>query len=83
MMNGMYDSAGGWTTGWFVVWGLLAVVLTVLAVVATVWLVARLGVRQEGHQESGTYLDVLNRRYAAGEIDRDEFLRRRDDLARR
>ena len=30
---------GGFMAGWMVVWGLLAVALLVLAVVATVWLV--------------------------------------------
>ena len=69
----------GWMTGWMAVWGLLALALIVLAVVATAWLVKHLGrgAEREGHNQ------VLERRYAAGEIDREEFLQRREDLSRR
>ena len=68
----------GWMSGWMVLWGALALALLVLAVVATVWLVKHLnGSSGSEHQR------VLDRRYAAGDIDRGEFLQRRDDLARR
>ena len=76
-MNGDHMMSG-WMSGWMVLWGVLALALLVLAVVATIWLVKHLnGSSGSEHQR------LLERRYAAGEIDRDEFLQRRDDLARR
>ena len=80
MIAMMRDSDGhmmtGWMSGWMAVWGVLALALVVLAVTATVWLVRQLS-------RDSTHRDVLERRYAAGEIDREEFLQRRADLARR
>jgi uncharacterized membrane protein len=50
----------------------------VLAVVATIWLVKHLNGSSGSENQR-----LLERRYAAGEIDRDEFLQRRDDVAGR
>jgi putative membrane protein len=58
-------------------WGVLALALLVLTVVATISLIKHLNSTSGGHQR------LIERRYAAGEIDREEFLQRRDDLARR
>ena len=81
MIAMMHDSDGhtmsGWMSGWMALWAVLALALTVLAVVATVWLVRHL---TAGNRTSH---DVLEQRYAAGEISREEFLQRRDDLSRR
>ena len=82
----MHDGDGhmmavGWMTGWMLLWALLAVALLVLAVVATVWLVRHLpGGREQSRATSS--VEVLERRYAAGEIDREDFLQRRHDLSR-
>ena len=77
----MHDSDGhmmsGWMSGWMALWAVLALALIVLAVVATAWLVRNLADRSSSHHE------VLERRYAAGEISREEFLQRREDLSRR
>ena len=68
----------GWMSGWMALWAVLAVALLVLTVVATIWLLKQLsGGNGSEHQR------LLERRYAAGEIDRDEFLQRRDDLSSR
>jgi putative membrane protein len=72
MMSGLMGS-------WMVLWVLLALALIVLAVVATVWLVKHLSSSGSGPDDRR----ILERRYASGEIDREEFLQRRDDLARR
>lgn len=69
----------GWMSGWMALWGLLVFALLVLAVVATVWLVKHLS----GSGGASEHRRVLERRYAAGEIDRDEFVQRSEDLARR
>jgi putative membrane protein len=76
MMDGMMDGMMG---GWMLLWVLIGVALLVLAVLAAIWLARRLspGQRDEtpGHQE------LLRRRYAAGEIDREEYLRMQRDLS--
>ena len=74
MHDGHAHMMSGWMSGWMALWAGLALGLSVLAVVATVWLVRHLG---------GGHRDVLKRRYAAGEISREEFLQRREDLAGR
>ena len=78
----MHDSGGhvmsGWMSGWMALWAVLAVALIVLAVVATTWLVRSLTGRG-----SSSHHHVLERRYAAGEISREDFLQRREDLTRR
>jgi putative membrane protein len=79
MMHGGHGMMGGGLGVWMLLWAVLALALIVLAVVATVWLVKHLNSSGSG---SG-YGEILERRYAAGEIDRDEYLQRREDLARR
>lgn len=81
MIAMMHDGGGhmmsDWMGGWLALWAALAVALIVLAVVATFWLVRHLSGGDRSHQ------DVLARRYATGEISREEFLQRREDLAQR
>lgn len=83
----MYDcgfAVGGW--GWigtFLWWGVL--------ILAGVWLVRSLGLGSGGGDRAGAprqaagemdpALRVLRERYARGEIDKDEFDRRRAGLA--
>jgi putative membrane protein len=73
------DQGGFWVFGIFAaIWVLFSLALLVLIVLGIVWLVRRL---QRDSQASGSAaLDELQRRYALGEIDRDTFLRMRDDL---
>jgi putative membrane protein len=79
MMHGEgNDVMMGFMASWMALWGLLALALLVLAVVATVWLVKHLNGGGGSDNRS-----TLERRYAAGEIDREEFLQRREDLAGR
>jgi len=69
--------------------GLIVLVLFLLLVgggiAAVVWFVAQgshglgQGHRQEPHREDEA-LEILRRRYAAGEIDREEFERMREEL---
>ena len=72
---------GGFMAGWMALWGLLAVALLVLAVVGTVWLVRNL--TADKAPAARPWEDELRRGYAAGEIDREEYLRRKQDLADR
>lgn len=85
MMDGMRDCCGmmgGMGIG-MAAWGLFILALFVLAVVGIVWLLRTMGgarkASPQSHEESP--LTELERRYARGEIDREEFLRRREDLS--
>lgn len=74
--GGMMDGMGMWMG----LWGLLALALLVLAVLGSIWLVRNLPGRRR--QPGNSALDELERRYARGEIDRDDYLQRRSDLTR-
>lgn len=72
----------GWTmTGWGWTWMGLFPVFLIIAVA----LVMRLFIRESGSQsprEEDSAREVLRRRFAAGEIDEDEFNRRLASLER-
>jgi uncharacterized membrane protein len=55
-----------------------AVIATILIVIAwPLWYIRRRRAREQSPQIA---LEVLNRRYALGEIDRTEYLQTRDDI---
>ena len=56
-------------------------ILIWLVPVVLIALAIRHVVRDRDGKPGRTALDILEGRYARGEIDRDEFLKRRDDLA--
>jgi putative membrane protein len=76
----MWDYGGGWGAWMF----LVMLVFVVAIVVAVVFLVR--GVTTQGQaphsssSEGPSPKDILKRRYAAGEIDREEFQQRLRDL---
>ncbi|CAN5127472.1 hypothetical protein BH20ACT9_BH20ACT9_03270 [soil metagenome] len=79
--NGMMN--GGMTDGFWLLWVLLVLVLIALAVVALVWLVRNLratGRSSDTPAEHSSVRVELDRRYAAGEVSRDDYLQRRQDL---
>ena len=87
----MHDWWDGVGMGWgFGLVGLITMVLFWGAVIVGIVLVVRALTQQSaprGGQETGTSaparpraLDLLEERYARGEIDREEFLERREDL---
>ena len=67
MANGGEDAAGG-----------LFLVIILVAIGLTIWGVTRWRTRDARLHHSG--IAVLDERYAKGEIDRDEYMKRRDDL---
>ena len=79
MMHGDGGMMSGAIGSWLALWAVLALSLIVLAVVATIWLLKHLTGSGTGDEHG----KVLEHRYAAGDIDREEFLQRREDLARR
>jgi putative membrane protein len=83
----MWDGAGG---VFMVVWMIFGLLLIVLVVVGIVWLVRQVssdGARSSDHQRpswsgptAGSAREDLDRRYARGEISREEYRTIRDDL---
>ncbi|GAY11386.1 hypothetical protein TOK_5896 [Pseudonocardia sp. N23] len=84
MMGG--DMMGGGMMAAMGIWAvvLIATVLAVLvaAVLASIWLVRQLRHDRTMLRDGADAADILQRRYAAGEIDDDEYQRRRSTLSR-
>ena len=82
----MWNSDGGWGHGAF--WGgwlmfFLMVLFIVAVIVAIVYLVRAAGDGTVQPPSAGTSeppRDILKRRYAAGEIEREEYLQKLSDL---
>lgn len=76
----MIDGMGGMMV-WMVLWGLVGLAVLVLAVLAIVWLVRNLTSAPRGGREGSDPAEQeLRRRYAAGQIDREEYQQRLADL---
>jgi putative membrane protein len=79
---GMMGNWGYGMMGWFgpimmlVFWGLLILVLILLA--RWLW---RSSQKKSEEMRSESPLDILKRRYASGEIDREEFEQKKKDLS--
>lgn len=68
----MMDGFGhGWGMGW---WWFIGIII----VAAVIWVVVK-GINRNSKSEK-TPLDMLNERYARGEIDKDEYEKRKKDL---
>lgn len=65
---------------WMLLWAGVAVAIIVLAVVTTLKLVRRPSGTGEQPPGTETPEEILRRRYAAGEIDEEEYLRRQSGL---
>jgi putative membrane protein len=89
----MWDGNGYWGSGGWGVWVMFMfmIVFLVAVIVTIVFLVRYLGQASGGASAPGTApppwaiapespRDILKRRYAAGEIDRDEYLLKLGDL---
>lgn len=73
MMNG-YGMGGGWFG-----MGLWWILLVVLVVALGAWMFKRVGDNPAAPRESAR--DILDKRYARGEIGRDEYEQKKRDLA--
>ena len=75
--DGMYGYGMGW--GWF--GPILMIAFWVLVILGIVYLVKALaGGRMSTSTKEETALDILKKRYARGEIDAEEFARKKRDL---
>lgn len=82
MGPGMMGGYGyGYGMGW--VWSIVIIVFWILVIVGIIFLVRWIAIStRSGGQTGGgeSALDVLKKRYARGEIDKDEFEERKRDL---
>lgn len=74
MFHGM--NGHGWGMGWG--W-----IIALLILVALIWFIFRMVNQQNRSQDrsSQTPLDILKERYAKGEIDKDEYEERKNNLS--
>ncbi|HWD03234.1 MAG TPA: SHOCT domain-containing protein [Amycolatopsis sp.] len=69
-----YGSAAGWV-------GPLVMIVVAVAILAAIGVaIALLARRSSGPPQADAALDILRRRFASGEIDQEEFDRRREAL---
>lgn len=79
-MMGGFGMNGGFGAGFG---GVFMILWWALVIVGIVWAVRWMGAsssRGEGRDRGGNALDILKERYARGEIDEQEFQKRKHDL---
>ncbi|AKJ69388.1 hypothetical protein PATSB16_36900 [Pandoraea thiooxydans] len=79
-----FGHPGGFGYGMMGGFGFLMMILLIVVFVAVVLMLTRraTGIGPERHERRSKALDILDERYARGEIDADEYQRRRADLER-
>jgi len=79
--GGIMGAGNGWA-GW-----ILGLLFWIVLIILFLWLARYLtradNVRSENRPEKQTPLEILDERYARGEIDKDEYEKRRQDLIRK
>ena len=77
--NGPWSGMMGWA-GWMAPFSMIVwIVILALIVAGVVWLFHAMTGRSANLRRHSTALDVLEERYARGEIKRDEYLEKRLD----
>lgn len=71
---------GGWGYGYGPVHMIVWAVILIAIVVGVIWLVRSLSGSGQEQARRSAGLDVLEERYARGEINRDEYLQKKKDI---
>ena len=74
--DGWWDHMRGWGGGWMWLWGRIMMLTWVVLIAAAVWLVAR----SLGDARPSRAREILDERYARGELTTDEYRERLDAL---
>ena len=74
--DGWWGHMSGWGGGWMWLWGTLMMLTWVAVIAAAVWLVAR----SLGDGRPSRAREILDERYARGELTTDEYRERLDAL---
>ncbi len=74
--------AMGWFSGAHMVWTWIGWLAILVAIVSLAVWAARSGVSSAQPERDDSPEEILKRRYARGELDREEYQRRLDDLRR-
>lgn len=77
--DGWYDHMAGWDGGWMWFWGMLMMLGWVVIIAMAVWLVQRS--QDSRRSTSGRAREILDERYARGEIDAQEYRERLDHMS--
>lgn len=77
-MDMMSGGMGAMMGALFIFWALFGLMLLALAVAALVWLIRAL--RRPSHRPQRTATEELDRRYATGELTREQYLQTKADL---
>jgi putative membrane protein len=72
----------GWGPGWFAPWGMILFwVLMILVIVLLIRKIrASKGIGREAGPAAESALDILKKRYARGEINKEEYLEKKRDM---
>lgn len=76
--DGWDGHMNGWGGGWVWLWGTLMMVTWIAVIAGAAWLVLRS--RDGGSADRGRARQILDERYARGELDSDEYRERLDHL---
>jgi putative membrane protein len=74
-----YGHMWGWDAGWMWAWMLGVLIVTVVLVASLIWVLARVG-GPAGQSPGSRARDLLDERYARGEIATDEYRERLNNL---
>jgi putative membrane protein len=76
----MVDWMSGGMVLWMLLCGVVGIAILLLAVISVIWLVRRTANNDYAQPRAEPAEEILRRRYAAGEIDEEEYLRRLSGL---
>jgi putative membrane protein len=75
-----HDMMGGWGYGYGAIHMIVWVVILIAIIVGIVWLVRSIAAPGGRLPRRSAGLDVIEERYARGEINRDEYLQKKKDI---
>lgn len=75
-----FGHMGGWGGGWMWLWGTLMMFSWIAIIVGAFWLVSRSRNGSADEVKSSRARDILDERYASGELTTEEYRERLDQL---